>query len=282
MASSVYRSHRARVKDAVELFTDSYLATPVWLLTARLQKIKDTTAVLDMVNSDFPELENRINLLENRDWCINHTNVLQNAIRSRVIDYGDISNFSIPSTDPAIPNFCEDEVYDSRIRQIHVDYLKDLDDGVPESHAELKKISAERIALREYKPTAAAETRDWRPPLRFRTMLASTMRKTGSFPTGTPLSADNSSSSANTDGRPPKRTAIMPIASVQAGNSSTVEDDSPLSDQPQSPDGPPTVQSSSSSSSSSAGTYQAVETLLALPNVGQQNDNRQSVEDRRY
>ncbi len=106
------------------------MATSAWLLTARLQKIRDTTAVLDMVNSDFPELENRIYLLENRDWCVNHINVLQNAIRSRVIENGDISNFSIPSTDPAIPNFCEDEVYDSRIRQIHADYLKDLDDGV--------------------------------------------------------------------------------------------------------------------------------------------------------
>jgi hypothetical protein len=113
-----------------------------------------------MVNLDFPEHENRINLLENRDWCINHINVLQNDIRSRVIDNGDISNFSIPSADPTIPNFCEDEIYESRIPQIHADYLKDLNDGVPESHAETRKISAERIALREYKPTAAAETRD--------------------------------------------------------------------------------------------------------------------------
>ncbi len=76
MASSVFRSHRARVMDAVELFTDSYMATPAWLLTARLQEIRETAAVLDMVNSDFPELENRNNLLENRDWCINHINVL--------------------------------------------------------------------------------------------------------------------------------------------------------------------------------------------------------------
>ncbi len=85
-----------------------------------------------------------------------------------------------------------------------LDYLKDFDDGVPGSHAKIRKISAERIALKESKPTAAAETRDWRPPLRFRTMLASTMRKTGSFPIETSLSVDNSSSSANTDGRQPK------------------------------------------------------------------------------
>ena len=71
----------------------------------------------------------------------------------------------------------------------------------------------------------------------------------------------------------------MPIGTVQALNTSAVDDDSPLSDQPQSPDGPLTVHSSSSSS---AGTNQAVETLLALPNSGPLKDNRQSTDDRRY
>ncbi len=42
------------------------------------------------------------------------------------------------------------------------------------------------------------------------------------------------------------------------------------------------LQSSSSSSSSNAGTYQAVETLLVLPYLGPQNDDRLSAEDRRY
>jgi hypothetical protein len=57
MATSIFRSHRARVKDAVELFTNSYRTCPAWLLTARLEKIKDTSKVLDIVNTDFSHLE---------------------------------------------------------------------------------------------------------------------------------------------------------------------------------------------------------------------------------
>ncbi len=92
MATSIFRSHRARVKDAVELFTNSYQNCPAWLLTARLEKIKDTSKVLDIVNTDFPHLENRISMLENRDWCGEHINVLEIAILHRVSVHHDISN----------------------------------------------------------------------------------------------------------------------------------------------------------------------------------------------
>ncbi len=77
-------------------------------------------------------------------------------------------------------------------------------------HASSKKIAAEKTALKLYKPAAAADTRDWRPPLRFRTILATTSRRNGSFPNPTTAPADSSNSQADNAGRPSKRRAIAP------------------------------------------------------------------------
>jgi hypothetical protein len=132
---------------------------------------------LDIVNSDFPHLENRDIMLENRNWCADNIDVLEDAIHHRASIHADISNHTDVTSNVSIPKHSEDEIYDLRIRQIREEYFRDLDEGMSEQHASSKKISAERTPLKFDKPTAAAETRDWRPPLCFRTILATTMRK---------------------------------------------------------------------------------------------------------
>jgi len=266
MATSIFRSHRARVKDAVELFTNSYRTCPTWLLTARLEKIKDTARVLEVMNTDFPQLENRHDMLQNREWCNEHINVLEDAILHRVSTHGDTSNHTDLSSDVLIPRHSEDEIYDLKIREIRDEYFRDLDAGMSEQHASAKKISAEKTALKCYKPTAAAETRDWRPPLRFRTILASTFRKNGSFPEPTTTHADTSSSSNDAAGRPLKRRAVQPTRNFRAmphGSPSVVEGNTSF--EPNSPDSPP---------SASAGAELAAQALSSLGNSGVQIGSR--------
>jgi hypothetical protein len=111
-----------------------------------------------------------------------------------------------------------------------------------EQHASAKKISAEKTALKLYKPTAAAETRDWRPPLRFRTILATTMRKNGSFLDPMTVTADTNSSSGDNVARPSKRRTIQPIGNFRTfpnQSSSSADDNVPVA--PESPDSPPSV-----------------------------------------
>jgi hypothetical protein len=139
----------------------------------------------------------------------------------------DLSNHNDLNSDVQIPKHSEDEIYDQKIREIRAEYFRDLDEGMSEQHASAKKISAEKTALKFYKPTAAAETRDWRPPLRFRTILATTTRRNGSFPNPSTAPADSSSSYADTAGRLSKRRAIAPIGNfrVMSDTSSSAFED---------------------------------------------------------
>ena len=258
MATSVYRSHRARVKDAVELFPNAYHSSPAWMLAARLDRIRDTAAVLDVVNADFTELENRNELLENRMWCIDHITVLEHAIRARETINNDTSRLATPGSDRSIPKYTEDEAYVLKLREISEEYNQDVNDGMPLRQAEAKRISAEAIALKNYKPPAAADTRDWRPPLRFRAMLASTLRKNGSFPAEMPIVADSSNDYPNPNGRSPKRRAIADSDTVMLISS---RDDDETIDTVQSPNSPP-----GSLSSISVGAAQGVQGILALHN----------------
>ncbi len=74
--------------------------------------------------------------------------------------YDDTSNYTGLTSDVLIPKHSEDEIYELKIREMREEYFRDLDDGMLEEHASAKKISAEKTALKFYKPTAAAETRD--------------------------------------------------------------------------------------------------------------------------
>ncbi len=51
-------------------------------------------------------------------------------------------------------------------------------------HAKQMQNGLKAILLKNYKPPAPAETRDWRPPARFGSLLATTLGKAGSFPEG--------------------------------------------------------------------------------------------------
>jgi hypothetical protein len=51
-------------------------------------------------------------------------------------------------------------------------------------HAKQKRNGAEATLLKNFNSPAPAETRDWRPPVRFGSLLATTLRKAGSFPEG--------------------------------------------------------------------------------------------------
>jgi hypothetical protein len=73
------------------------------MLVARLDRIRDTTAVLDVVNADYPELENRDDLIENRMWCIDHITSLEDAIRTRESVSNDTSRFARPGSHRSIP-----------------------------------------------------------------------------------------------------------------------------------------------------------------------------------
>ena len=111
-----------------------------------------------------------------------------------------------------------------------------------EPHASSKKIAAEKTALKHYKPVAAADTRDWRPPLRFRTILATTTRRNGSFPNPMTAPDDSSSSYADSVARPPKRRAIAPTGNFRVmpdSSSSIIRDNTSFT--PESPDSPPSA-----------------------------------------
>ncbi len=148
------------MKDAVELFTAPYMASPVWMLVARLDRIKETAAILEMLNSDFPELENQHDLRENQTWCMEHINTFDQAIALKENVDHDTSRFATYVTNKSIPKFTDDEEYEIKIHNIRADYLKDLEDGMSSRQAEQKKISAEALALNNYKSPAAADTRD--------------------------------------------------------------------------------------------------------------------------
>jgi hypothetical protein len=90
-------------------------------------------------------------MLENRVWCAEHIDVLEEAIRHRASVHGDISNHTELTSDTSIPKHSEDEIYELKIRQIREDYFRDIDDGMSEQHASAKKISAEKTALKPYK-----------------------------------------------------------------------------------------------------------------------------------
>ncbi len=216
---------------------------------------ENTAVVLDAVNADFTELENRNELLENRMWCIDHITVLEDAIRAREIINNDTSRFAAPGSHRSIPKYTEDEMYERKLRRINEEYLKDLSDGMLLKQAEAKKISAEAIALKNYKPPAASDTRDWRPPLRFRAMLASTLRKAGSFPAEMPVVADSSNDHSHNVERSPKRRATAPTNTVMATSS---RDEEESIDTAQTSDSPPV-----SFSSLSVGAAQGVQGILA-------------------
>jgi hypothetical protein len=101
------------------------------------------STIMIIVNTDFPYLENRASMLENRNWCGEHINVLEDAIHHRMSVHHDISNHNDLNSDVLIPKQSEDEIYDMKIRQIREEYFRDLDEGMSEQHASSKKIAAE-------------------------------------------------------------------------------------------------------------------------------------------
>ena len=62
--------------------------------------------------------------------------------------------------------------------------LSELKNDGTTRHAEPKRNGLKAILLKNYKPPAPAETRDWRPSARFGSLLATTLRKAGFFPEG--------------------------------------------------------------------------------------------------
>ena len=65
--------------------------------------------MLDIVNTDFPHLENRMCMLENREWCGEHINVLEDAILHRIHVHHDLSNCNDQNSDVLIPKQSEDK-----------------------------------------------------------------------------------------------------------------------------------------------------------------------------
>jgi hypothetical protein len=78
----------------------------------------------------------------------------------------------------------EDEDYELKIREINGSCVRELKNDAIARHAKQKRIVAEAILLKNYKSPAPAETRDWRPPVRFGSLLATMLRKAGSFAEG--------------------------------------------------------------------------------------------------
>ena len=106
------------------------------MLVARLDRIRETAAVLDIVNADYTDLENRDDLIENRMWCIDQINTLENAIITRERVNNDTSRFAKPGSHKSIPKYTEDEMYEQQLIQIKEEYLKDLNDGMLPRQAE--------------------------------------------------------------------------------------------------------------------------------------------------
>ncbi len=80
--------------------------------------------------------------------------------------------------------YTEDEDYDFKTREINGSCVWELKNDAIARHAKQKRIVAEAILLKNYKLPAPAETRDWWPPARFGSLLATMLRKAGSFAEG--------------------------------------------------------------------------------------------------
>ena len=80
--------------------------------------------------------------------------------------------------------YTEDEDYDFKIREINGSCVRELKNDAIARHAKQKRNGAEAILLKKYKSPAPAETCDWRPPARFGSLLATMLRKAGSFAEG--------------------------------------------------------------------------------------------------
>ena len=80
--------------------------------------------------------------------------------------------------------YTEDEDYDFKIREINESCVPELKNDAIARHAKQKRNGAEAILLKKYKSPAPAETCDWRPPARFGSLLATMLRKAGSFAEG--------------------------------------------------------------------------------------------------
>jgi hypothetical protein len=78
--------------------------------------------------------------------------------------------------------YTEDEYYELKIREINGSCVRELKNDAIARHAKQKRIVAEAILLKNYDSTA--ETKDWGPSARFGSLLATMLRKAGSFAEG--------------------------------------------------------------------------------------------------
>jgi hypothetical protein len=173
MATQVYRNHRARLDDGVELFFGTYKKTDNWALKTRLDLVNSHHRTLVAAATAYPEMQQRDQYQEAINWLHSDADALEAAIEFRRKERFDttygmshLDNTIIPKRNPHEDHEKRlDDIYSTRFQLDQDRFFSGSDER---NLWETKKMAEAKKLL---KAPPLNKTRDWIPPPNFKAVL---------------------------------------------------------------------------------------------------------------